>query len=177
MATLRPVRDRGTLPTPESDPFGRWGGRASRLHDRPVSNVWFTEDLLGIPVASLRQTAIQRLISAVGCDGPEVAAHTALSLGAVGAYMRVFDRPRRAAARWPTPGGRPARSGAREASCRARAGARLPAAGADRGLALVALGLRHRHHSSGVGNQHPQSPTRPQVTAASSRSCSASKWS
>ena len=68
--------------------------RASRLHDRPVSNVWFTENLLGVPVASLRQTAIQRLISAVGCDGLQVAAHTDLSLGAVGAYMRVFGRLR-----------------------------------------------------------------------------------
>jgi integrase len=67
--------------------------RASRLHDRPVSNVWFAENLLGIPVASLRQTATQQLTQVVGCDGLQVAAHTDLSLGAVGTYVRAFGRP------------------------------------------------------------------------------------
>lgn len=67
--------------------------RASRLHDRPVSNVWFRDNLLGgVSVASLRQTAIQQLIQAVGCDGLAVAAHTALSLSAVGVYLRAFGR-------------------------------------------------------------------------------------
>jgi hypothetical protein len=58
-----------------------------------VSNVWFAENLLGIPVASLRQTATQQLTQVVGCDGLQVAAHTDLSLGAVGTYVRAFGRP------------------------------------------------------------------------------------
>jgi hypothetical protein len=57
--------------------------RANRLHDRPVSNTWFRDNLLGsVSVASLRQTAIQWLVQAIGCDGLQLAAHTDLSLDA-----------------------------------------------------------------------------------------------
>lgn len=68
--------------------------RASRLHDRPVSNTWFRDNLLGgISVACLRQTAIQWLVQTVGCDGLQLAAHTDLSLDAVGVYLRTFGHP------------------------------------------------------------------------------------
>jgi hypothetical protein len=56
------------------------------------SDLTDAENLLGIAVASLRQTAIQQLILVVGCDGLHVAAHTDLSLGAVGTYVRAFGR-------------------------------------------------------------------------------------
>ena len=59
-----------------------------------MSQVWFADNLLGVPVASLRQTAIRQLIQAVGCDGLQLAAHTDLSLDAVGAYMQAFGRQR-----------------------------------------------------------------------------------
>jgi hypothetical protein len=59
-----------------------------------MSNSWFPKNLLGVPVASLRQTAIQHLVGAVGCDGLQLAAHTDLSLDAVGAYIRAFGRAR-----------------------------------------------------------------------------------
>jgi hypothetical protein len=37
--------------------------------------VWFTEDLLdGVAIHSLRQSAIQQLVQALGCDGLQVAA-------------------------------------------------------------------------------------------------------
>jgi len=65
--------------------------RGSRLYDRPVSPAWFSENLLaGISVASLRQSAIQRLVQALGQDGLQVAAYPRLSLGAAGNYMRIF---------------------------------------------------------------------------------------
>ena len=63
----------------------RQGQRSgSRPHDRPVSNIWFRDNLLGVPVASLRRTAIQQPIQAVGRISLEVAAHTPLSSGGVG---------------------------------------------------------------------------------------------
>lgn len=68
--------------------------RASRLHDRPVSASWLHVNLLpGTPVASLRQSAIQRLIQDVGCDGLQLAAYTARSLQTVQIYLHVFHRP------------------------------------------------------------------------------------
>ena len=49
--------------------------RQGRLHVLPVSAVWFTEDLLdGVAIHSLRQSAIQQLVQALGCDGLQVAA-------------------------------------------------------------------------------------------------------
>jgi hypothetical protein len=59
-----------------------------------VSDAWCGDNLRGVPVASLRQTAIQRLVSAVGCDGPQLDAHTGLSLGAVGVLLGASGRPR-----------------------------------------------------------------------------------
>lgn len=67
--------------------------RGSRLHDRPVASNWFAENLLGISVAALRQTAIQRLIQGVTTDGLQLAAYARLSLSASGVYMSVFSRP------------------------------------------------------------------------------------
>jgi len=65
--------------------------RQSRLHDLPVSVNWFQLSLLdGIPIHSLRQSAIQQLVQALGCDGLQVAASRGLSLGAVGVYISLF---------------------------------------------------------------------------------------
>lgn len=68
--------------------------RASRLHDRPVSSVWFQYDLLdGVAISSLRQSAIRQLVQAVECDGLQVAAYTGLSLGAASGYINLFRPP------------------------------------------------------------------------------------
>ena len=68
--------------------------RQSRLHDRPVSAAWFTENLLeGVSVAALRQTAIQRLIQGTSTDGLQLAVYARLSLDASGVYMSAFSRP------------------------------------------------------------------------------------
>lgn len=66
---------------------------ASRLHDRPVSVNWFSENVLGVPVADVRQTTIQQLIQALGCDALQVAAYTGLGLAGVQRYLRLFGRP------------------------------------------------------------------------------------
>lgn len=72
--------------------------RASRLHDRPVSQSWFYSNLFkGVSVAQLRQTAIQHLIQGSGCDGLQLASYAGLSLAAVGVYMSAFGAP----APWP----------------------------------------------------------------------------
>ncbi|GEM_PF-3319755 len=67
--------------------------RASRLHDRPVSAIWFQENLLGVPVANLRQSAIQRLVQVLGCDGLQLAAHTNLSIQTIQGYLKLFGQP------------------------------------------------------------------------------------
>ena len=65
--------------------------RGSRLHDRPVSSAWFSENLfVGLSVAGLRQSAIQRLVQALGNDGLQLAAYTRLSLAAAGNYLKIF---------------------------------------------------------------------------------------
>jgi len=66
---------------------------ASRLHDRPVSVSWFGANVLGVPVADLRQTAIQHLIRAVGCDALQVAAYTGLGVAGIQRYLTLFGRP------------------------------------------------------------------------------------
>jgi len=66
---------------------------ASRLHDRPVSVSWFGVNVLGVPVADLRQTAIQHLIRAVGCDALQVAAYTGLGVAGIQRYLTLFGRP------------------------------------------------------------------------------------
>jgi hypothetical protein len=67
--------------------------KGSQLHDRPVSNVWFAECLLGVPVASLRQSAIQQLVRGLGCDGLQLAAYTGLGIQAVQGYLKLFGQP------------------------------------------------------------------------------------
>lgn len=72
--------------------------RASRLHDRPISQSWFYSNLFkGVSVAQLRQTAIRHLIEGSGCDGLQLASYAGLSLAAVGVYMSAFSAP----APWP----------------------------------------------------------------------------
>jgi hypothetical protein len=67
--------------------------QANRLRDRPVGDTWFQYNLLnGIAVASLRQSGIQQLVQALGCDGLQLAAYTRLSLGAIGIYIKTFGR-------------------------------------------------------------------------------------
>jgi hypothetical protein len=39
----------------------------SRRRDRPVGATWFSQHLLGCPVAALRQSAIQRLVQDLAC--------------------------------------------------------------------------------------------------------------
>jgi hypothetical protein len=51
------------------------------------------ENLLGVPVADLRQSAIQRLIQALGCDGLQLAAHTNLSIPTIQGYLKLFGQP------------------------------------------------------------------------------------
>lgn len=68
--------------------------RASRLHDRPPAASWFHENLLGeTPPASLRQSAIQQLVQALGCDGLELAACTRRGLQTVQDYLKIFGHP------------------------------------------------------------------------------------
>jgi hypothetical protein len=68
--------------------------RASRLHDRPVSQYCLQHNILGgISVSSLRQTAIRSLIHGAGCDGLQLASYARLSLDAAGVYLRAFGAP------------------------------------------------------------------------------------
>jgi hypothetical protein len=68
--------------------------RVSRLHDRPPSASWFHENLLGeTPPERLRQSAIQQLVQALGCDGLELAACTRRGLQTVQGYAKLFGRP------------------------------------------------------------------------------------
>lgn len=66
----------------------------SRRRDRPVGETWFSQHLLGCTVAALRQSAIQRLVQDLGCDGLQLAAYTDRSLAAVQEYLRRFGTPR-----------------------------------------------------------------------------------
>lgn len=66
---------------------------ASRLHDRPVSAQWFQGNPAGVRVADLRQSAIQRLVQGLGCDGLQLAAYTNRSIQAAQEYLKLFGAP------------------------------------------------------------------------------------
>jgi integrase len=73
--------------------------RASRLHDRPISQDGLQKRLGGATVAALRQTAIRQLFAGVGADGLQLAAATRLSLHAADTYRRAFGERTLVAAR------------------------------------------------------------------------------